>query len=125
MANCVPLVLGQLNRIKSQALGFQRLSSACRKSLFSPLSQFSMAQDTLLGFPAHTLPFRCGESTSLSTASSQALENQRLTFTMFAMFLFIRQSFRYSGFQSSSSKLLIYTSQKERISFSSPAKKLS
>ena len=28
-----------------------------------------MAQDTLLGFPAHTLPFRCGESTSLSTAS--------------------------------------------------------
>ena len=76
----------------------------------------------LLGFPAHTLPFRCGESTSLSTASSQALENQRLTF---AMFLFIRQSFRYSGFQSSSSKLLIYTSQKERISFSSPAKKLS
>ncbi len=84
-----------------------------------------MAQDTLLGFPAHTLPFRCGESTSLSTASSQALESQRLTFTMFAMFLFIRQSFRYSGFQSSSSKLLIYTSQKECISFSSPAKKLS
>ena len=39
--------------------------------------------------------------------------------------LFICQSFRYSGFQSSSSKLLIYTSQKERISFSSPAKKLS
>ena len=84
-----------------------------------------MAQDTLLGFPAHTLPFRCGEFTSLSTASSQALENQRLTFTMFAMFLFICQSFRHSGFQSSSSKLLIYTSQKERISFSSPAKKLS
>ena len=28
-----------------------------------------MAQDTLLGFPAHTLPFRCEESTSLSTAS--------------------------------------------------------
>ena len=72
MANCVPLALGQLNRIKSQAL-----------------------------------------------------ENQRLTFTMFAMFLFICQSFRYSGFQSSSSKLLIYTSQKERISLSSPAKKLS
>lgn len=72
MANCVPLALGQLNRIKSQAL-----------------------------------------------------ENQRLTFTIFAMFFFIRQSFRYSGFQSSSSKLLIYTSQKERISFSSPAKKLS
>lgn len=28
-----------------------------------------MAQDTPFGFPAHTLPFRCGESTSLSTAS--------------------------------------------------------
>ena len=31
-----------------------------------------MAQDTLLGVPAHTLPFRCGESTSLSTASTEA-----------------------------------------------------
>jgi len=41
MANCVPLALGQLNRIKSQALENQRLTSACRKSLFSPLSQFS------------------------------------------------------------------------------------
>ena len=61
----------------------------------------------------------------LNRIKSQALENQRLTFTIFAMFFFIRQSFRYSGFQSSSSKLLIYTSQKERISFSSPAKKLS
>ena len=61
----------------------------------------------------------------LNRIKSQALENKRLIFTMFAMFLFIRQSFRYSGFQSSSSKLLIYTSQKERISFSSPAKKLS
>ena len=28
-----------------------------------------MAQDTLLGFPAHTLPYRCGEFTTLSTAS--------------------------------------------------------
>lgn len=61
----------------------------------------------------------------LNRIKSQALENQRLIFTMFAMFLFIRQSFRYSGFQSSSSKLLIYTSQKKRISFSSPVKKLS
>ena len=26
-----------------------------------------MAQDTLLGFPAHTLPFRRGEFTTLST----------------------------------------------------------
>ena len=29
-----------------------------------------MAQDTLLGFPAHTLPFRCEEFTTLSTASN-------------------------------------------------------
>ena len=98
MANCVPLVLGQLNRIKSQALENQRLTQRVEKS-FLPAE------------PVDNL--------------SQALENHRLTFTMFAMFLFIRQSFRYSGFQSSSSKLLIYTSQKERISFSSPAKKLS
>ena len=28
-----------------------------------------MAQDTLLGFPAHTLPFRCGEFTALSIVS--------------------------------------------------------
>jgi len=28
-----------------------------------------MAQDTLLGFPAHTLPYRRGEFTTLSTAS--------------------------------------------------------
>ena len=31
-----------------------------------------MAQDTLLGFPAHTLPFRRGEFTTLSTASGPA-----------------------------------------------------
>ena len=30
-----------------------------------------MAQDTLLGFPAHTLPFRCGEFTTLSTVSAK------------------------------------------------------
>ena len=30
-----------------------------------------MAQDTLLGFPAHTLPYRRGEFTTLSTASPQ------------------------------------------------------
>ena len=29
-----------------------------------------MAQDTLLGFPAHTLPYRCGKFITLSTASS-------------------------------------------------------
>jgi len=28
-----------------------------------------MAQDTLLGFPAHTLPYRCSEFTALSTVS--------------------------------------------------------
>ena len=28
-----------------------------------------MAQDTLLGFPAHTLPFRRGEFTTLLTVS--------------------------------------------------------
>ncbi len=28
-----------------------------------------MAQDTLLGFPAHTLPYRCGGFTTLSTDS--------------------------------------------------------
>ena len=28
-----------------------------------------MAQDTLLGFPAHTLPYRHGEYTALSTVS--------------------------------------------------------
>ena len=27
-----------------------------------------MAQDTLLGFPAHTLPYRCGKFITLSTA---------------------------------------------------------
>ena len=31
-----------------------------------------MAQDTLLGFPAHTLPYRRGEFTTLSTASVPA-----------------------------------------------------
>ena len=28
-----------------------------------------MTQDTLLGFPAHTLPYRCGEFATLSTDS--------------------------------------------------------
>ena len=28
-----------------------------------------MAQDTLLGFPAHTLPYRCGRFFALSTVS--------------------------------------------------------
>ena len=29
-----------------------------------------MARDTPLGFPAHTLPYRCGGFTTLSTVSS-------------------------------------------------------
>ena len=29
-----------------------------------------MARDTLLGFPAHTLPYRCGKFITLSTASA-------------------------------------------------------
>ena len=35
MANCVPLALGQLNRIKSQALENQRLTQRVEK-VFSP-----------------------------------------------------------------------------------------
>ena len=31
-----------------------------------------MAQDTLLGFPAHTLPYRCRGFTTLSTVSKDA-----------------------------------------------------
>lgn len=31
-----------------------------------------MAQDTLLGFPAHTLPYRCGKFITLSTATPPA-----------------------------------------------------
>ena len=30
-----------------------------------------MAQDTLLGFPAYTLPYRCGGFTTLSTVSNK------------------------------------------------------
>ena len=40
-----------------------------------------MAQDTLLGFPAHTLPYRCGEFTTLSTVSLPPIsrrESQRI-----------------------------------------------
>ena len=32
-----------------------------------------MARDTLLGFPAHTLPYRRGKFITLSTASSGSL----------------------------------------------------
>ena len=30
-----------------------------------------MTQDTLLGFPAHTLPYRCREFATLSTVSKE------------------------------------------------------
>ena len=40
MADRVSLAFRQLNRIKSQALENQRLTSACQKNLFSPLSKF-------------------------------------------------------------------------------------
>ena len=36
-----------------------------------------MAQDTLLGFPAHTLPFRRGEFTTLLTISAAARKGRR------------------------------------------------
>ena len=51
-----------------------------------------MAQDTLLGFPAHTLPYRRGEFTTLSTVSepqrfylcgSQSVEKVRLELGFF------------------------------------------
>ena len=34
-----------------------------------------MAKDTLLGFPAHTFPYRRGEFTTLSTVSSPELRS--------------------------------------------------
>ena len=124
MADRVSLAFRQLNRIKSQALENQRLTQRVEKSFLPAEPVFNGAGHPSWVSRAHpSFPLR--KNYHFIDKLSQALENQRLTFTMFAMFLFIRQSFRYSGFQSSSSKLLIYTSQKERISFSSPAKKLS
>ena len=37
-----------------------------------------MARDTPLGFPAHTLPYRRGEFTTLSTVSQEACQQTRL-----------------------------------------------
>jgi hypothetical protein len=45
-----------------------------------------MAQDTLLGFPAHTLPYRCGGFTTLSTVSSTAFLLECGTFLNFLTF---------------------------------------
>ena len=42
-----------------------------------------MARDTLLGFPAHTLPYRRGKFITLSTAS-QAFPEGTPVFFMFA-----------------------------------------
>ena len=39
-----------------------------------------MARDTPLGFPAHTLPYRCGEFTTLSTVS----KDSRIAAVLFA-----------------------------------------
>ena len=36
-----------------------------------------MAQDTLLGFPAHTLPYRRGKLTTLSTVSGRPNQGGR------------------------------------------------
>ena len=38
-----------------------------------------MAQDTLLGFPAHTLPYRRGEFTTLSTVSAIGRLSKRVS----------------------------------------------
>jgi len=46
-----------------------------------------MAQDTLLGFPAHTLPFRCGKSPALSTASIRSSDRTVWSFLKFFQFL--------------------------------------
>ena len=43
-----------------------------------------MAQDTLLGFPAHTLPYRCGKFITLSTASATRFFAKRVAFIVFS-----------------------------------------
>ena len=40
-----------------------------------------MAQDTLLGFPAHTLPYRRGAFTTLSTVSRGTVSKRSLFYT--------------------------------------------
>ena len=51
-----------------------------------------MAQDTLLGFPAHTLPYRRGEFTTLSTVSLYRIcaKKVRLPPSEISIFLRIR-----------------------------------
>ena len=43
-----------------------------------------MAQDTLLGFPAHTLPYRYGKFTALSTKKRTELTKFCPNMTVFA-----------------------------------------
>ncbi len=45
-----------------------------------------MARDTPLGFPAHTLPYRRGEFTTLSTVSSEDFQVLAIT-TMVSSFV--------------------------------------
>ena len=45
------------------------------KLLGAVIASACIHQDTLLGFPAHTLPFRCGEFTTLSTAYSFSISS--------------------------------------------------
>ena len=53
-----------------------------------------MAQDTLLGFPAHTLPYRRGEFTTLSTVSLYRIcaKKVRIPLAVIPIFLHIRTS---------------------------------
>jgi len=53
-----------------------------------------MAQDTLLGFPAHTLPYRRGEFTTLSTVSLYRIcaKKVRLPPSEISIFLHIQTS---------------------------------
>ena len=44
-----------------------------------------MARDTLLGFPAHTLPYRRGKFITLSTASSAAQKGGADIFRSFCL----------------------------------------
>ena len=45
-----------------------------------------MARDTLLGFPAHTLPYRRGKFITLSTASGASLSARPLAYAIFRYF---------------------------------------
>ena len=51
-----------------------------------------MARDTLLGFPAHTLPYRRGKFITLSTASAERRNSpfRFLLFTVFYAFFTLR-----------------------------------